>query len=128
MNNQQSTINWTIPRVLAAALGVGWVTVQIVVPLFWLVERGFSPKPRQFGWQMYTNMAGGDRFFVVKNDLAAEIDLDDFAHNVRPGLDYGDIFLAYLCQQFPEAKQTQRLKPNENQPQVYQCNSIKNRS
>ena len=66
MNDRQLQINWTIPKVLAAIVGVGWVMVQASVPLYWLIERGFSPKPRQFGWQMYTNMAGGDRFFLLR--------------------------------------------------------------
>ena len=120
--NNLSTINWTLPKILAAVMGMSWIAVQVSVPLFWLIERGFDPKPRQFGWQMYTNMAGGDRFFVVSQDNQIhEIDADDYTHNIRPGLNYGDNFLDYLCQKFPNAKQTQLLPTGDRQPDTYPC-------
>lgn len=122
MEDQELKVNWTLPKVLAAIVGVGWISVQAIVPLFWLIERGFDPKPRQFGWQMYSNMAGGDRFQVVySGDRVTEVDIDQFVHNVRPGLDYDEIFLDYLCQQFPNAKQSQRISVRKEGSQVYQC-------
>lgn len=48
-------IQWNVPKILATITGVSWVIIQTTVPLFWLIERGFAPKQRQFGWQMYTN-------------------------------------------------------------------------
>lgn len=117
-------IQWNVPKILATITGVSWVIIQTTVPLFWLIERRFDPKPRQFGWQMYTNMAGGDRFQVVSQDNSvSEIDIDLYSHNVRPGLTYGDNFLDYLCHKFPEAEKTQRLQIGNNEPYIYQCQS-----
>lgn len=121
MNKFHSRNNWTVPKVLAAITGVGWVGVQASVPLFWLIERGFDPKPRQFGWQMYTDMAGGDRYeLVTQNNQIEEIDIDLYVHNLRPGLIYNDNLLDYLCQKFPDAKQTRQLRIDDS-PQIYQC-------
>lgn len=117
-------IQWNVSKILAVITGVSWVTIQTTVPLFWLIERGFEPQPRQFGWQMYTNMAGGDRFWVIsQDDRVREIDIDLYSHNVRPGLNYGDRFLDYLCREFPNAKQTQRLQIGNNHPYEYKCQS-----
>jgi hypothetical protein len=115
-------MRWNIPKKLAAVTGISWIAVQTTVPLFWLIERGFAPEPRQFGWQMYTDMAGGDRFQVIFLDnRVQEIDIAQYTHNVRPGLSYKDNFLDYLCQKFPDARQTQRLQIAENKPYIYQC-------
>lgn len=120
--NQQSTNIWTIPKVLAATTGLGWVAVQTTVPLFWLIERGLDPQPRQFGWQMYTDMAGGDRYEVITQDnQTEEIDIDLYVHNLRPGLVYGSDLLEYLCQKFPNAKETRQLPTGNTAPQIYQC-------
>ena len=122
MNEQQPTINWNLPKILAVFTGLSWIAVQVSVPLFWLIERGFDPKPRQFGWQMYTNMAGGDRFLIISQDKQIqEINAEDYSHNIRPGLNYGDNFLDYLCQKFPDARQTQLLRVGDSKPDTYQC-------
>lgn len=121
-NEQQPTDSWTVSQILAVITGVGWVTVQVGVPLFWLVERGFDPQPRQFGWQMYTDMAGGDRYEIItQGNQTREIDIDLYVHNIRPGLIYGSNLLDYLCQKFPNAKQTRQLPGGNTAPQIYQC-------
>lgn len=113
--------NWTVGKILAAIAGVGWMGVQASVPFFLLIERGFDPKPRQFGWQMYTDMAGDDRYeLVTRNNQIKEIDIDLYVHNVRPGLIYNDNLLDYLCQKFPDAKQTRQIRVYDS-PQIYQC-------
>lgn len=120
-NEQQPTDSWNVSQILAAITGVGWVAVQTSIPLFWLVERGFDPQPRQFGWQMYTDMSGGERYEVITQDnQTEEIDIDLYVHNLRPELIYGDNLLDYLCQKFPNAKQTQQIRVNDS-TQIYQC-------
>ncbi|MEL6494485.1 MAG: hypothetical protein AAFQ41_05085 [Cyanobacteria bacterium J06623_7] len=115
-------IQWHPRQICAAIFGLSWLTLQVGTPLFWLFERGFDPQPRQFGWQMYTNMAGGDRFQIsTKNLQTQSINLEQHTHNIRPGLDYDTIFLAYLCQKFPQAQAAQRISLRENQPLNYQC-------
>lgn len=47
-----------------------WLGVQVIVPVMQSVERGGAPRPRPFGWQMFTHDIAGpaERFTVVDAD------------------------------------------------------------
>ncbi|MEL6787793.1 MAG: hypothetical protein AAFO76_10360 [Cyanobacteria bacterium J06607_15] len=121
MKERSPVASWGLPQILAGVMGVGWVMVQTAVPLYWLIERGFDPQPRQFGWQMYTDMAGGERYEIItQGDQTQAINIDRYVHNLRPGLTYGENLLDYLCQKFPNARQTKQLR-GDTAPQIYQC-------
>ena len=124
MVENERAIAWNTAKISSAVVGISWIAIQVTVLFVSLIGRGFDPQPRQFGWQMYTAIQQRDDFQVIFNDKPIKkINIDDYAHNVRPGLVYGDIFLDYLCQTFPDAKQTRRIYEPDAQTQTYQCSN-----
>ena len=122
MVENKQAIAWNTAKIASAVLGISWIAVQVTVPLTLLLQRGFNPQPRQFGWQMYTALPHRDGFQVMFDDRTIkEINIDEYAHNVRPGLVYEENFLNYLCQIFPNAEQTRRIYQPNDRTQVYQC-------
>ena len=122
MPENERDIAWNSQKILSATIGVSWIAVQVAVPLILLFQRGFDRKTRQFGWQMYTEAPHRDDFQVVFNDQTIkEIEIDDYVYNFRPGLAYEENFLAYLCETFPDSKETHRIYDRNTPPQVYQC-------
>jgi hypothetical protein len=55
---------WTLPRVLAAVFVVGWLAVQVAVPL---IQRTSTEGARPFAWQMFSRRVDVPRFKVVED-------------------------------------------------------------
>ena len=54
-----------------------WLGAQILIPLVQNVERGGAPRPRPFGWQMFTHDISGppEQFTVVRADGRSRVPL-----------------------------------------------------
>jgi len=81
---------------LRAALAVGFLTLQIVVPT-WLL---FGARPARFGWQMFAAHTRAPAYVVERADGSRTlVDVDDYFAFRRGDLDPAvfDRLSAHLC-------------------------------
>ena len=69
---------WTVPRVLAAVFVVGWLAVQVAVPL---IQRTSTEGARPFAWQMFSRHVDVPRFKVVAAD-GTETEVEDWERHL----------------------------------------------
>ena len=85
---------WTVSAILAAAFAVAWLTVQLAIPAFALLE----PRPARLGWQMYSGLATGPEAWTVDADgRAAAVDVQSLFIVPRSEIDYAAVLRAGLC-------------------------------
>ncbi|MCB0971599.1 MAG: hypothetical protein KDA97_08800 [Acidimicrobiales bacterium] len=86
--------------VVVTALVVGWLAIQLAVPLVRLVERGGAPRPRTFGWQMFSHQleAPAERYYVATRNGRREVDIRPYLSGpMRREILYGPALVAELC-------------------------------
>lgn len=89
----------------ARALLVGvvvlvWLAVQIAVPAMRLIERGGGPRPRTFGWQMFSHQLTGpaESFTVTTADGTRPVPVEDLLDGpMRREILYAPTIVAELC-------------------------------
>jgi hypothetical protein len=85
---------WTVSAILAAAFAVAWLTVQLAIPAFALLE----PRPARLGWQMYSGLATVPEAWTVGADgRAAAVDVQALFVVPRSEIDYVAVLRDGLC-------------------------------
>jgi hypothetical protein len=93
---------WTLPRVLAAVFVVGWLAVQVAVPL---IQRTSTEGARPFAWQMFSRRVDVPRFKVVAAD-GTETEVEDWERHlgrIRLEVDFARHVPPFLCDVEPGA-------------------------
>lgn len=87
-------------EVLITAVVVGWLAVQLLVPVVRLVERGGAARPRTFGWQMFSHQVvqQPETFTITTANGSRAYDVRDLlAGPMRREVVYGPTVIAELC-------------------------------
>ena len=111
---------WSSRERRAAAIVIGYVVVQLALPIVLL----FHPRPQRFGWQMFTNApvipqlvlhrAGGSRDTV---------DVNRYFAVRRPELARSDLELvpSHVCRVTPDAAAVELWIRRDSLPRVHPC-------
>jgi hypothetical protein len=88
---------------LVGLVVVGWLGVQLGVPLVRMVERGGGERPRTFGWQMFSHelTEPAEQFTITTANGSRVIDLGEFielSSPMRRELLYAPTVIPILCE------------------------------
>jgi len=95
-------LTWTLPRVLAAAVVVAWLTVQVGVPV---LQHLTTDGARPFAWQMFSRRVDVPLFKVVGAD-GSETEVEDWERHLgrtRLEVDFARHVPPFLCRTEPGA-------------------------
>lgn len=87
-------------RRLITAVVVGWLTMQVGLPLLQLVDRGSQARPRMFGWQMFSHQLDepAEAYSLITVDGAEPIDVRPLLHGpMRREVRHSDALAPLLC-------------------------------
>ncbi len=85
---------------LVSAVVVGWLVVQVALPAVRLLERGGAPRPRTFGWQMFSHQLEGpaESFTVTTAAGTRPVDVTPLLSSpMRREVLYAPTIVARLC-------------------------------
>lgn len=116
-STQQRT-GWTAGSVAAALFFVGFLLIQIAVPLMRLTE----PRPARFGWQMFSATPLRARFsLVLRNGTVCPVDLAKYVAQSRGEMDLRNALPQHLCRVLPDLAAVQIATPDAKPPRVHPC-------
>lgn len=87
---------------LVGLLVAAWLVVQLAVPTWRLIERGGAPRPRTFGWQMFTHkiQTPAETFVLVTADGRRSVDPTPLLSSPpRREIIYGASVAEALCEE-----------------------------
>jgi hypothetical protein len=113
-------VRWTPATIARAALCLGFLTLQVVVPTVLL----FGPRPARFGWQMFAAHTTAPAFATAHADgRRTLVDVDDYFAFRRGDLDPAvfDRLPAHICRLDPSVVTVYERCTAEAQIEAHPC-------